>query len=583
MRGLAIPGQPPGSVPADGPGDAAASSAALVSPGGLPAAPPRPPRDGPAKRDQTAETPPRRPAGPPAPGTAPAIQGGPSGGGPLRGPAGAAGEVCPDRCGGGPSGGGPLRGPADATAKVSPDPCGCGPSGGGPLRGAAGAAGEVFPDPCGGGPSGGGVAGGEGWGWDGDDWDLAGALTAREVAALAALDRADGLAGDWDEDPGGVPPADAGGWAAGPGAGSGAVGWGAAGRGLAGWRASGGEPSSRPGCAPVEVLPGLMPRRLGAGGGFDAGGGADRVPPGPVLAGLAGDRWAGGLGRASDDELAGLMIAWRRLASWAAAGEFAAVAELARRREAQGAAGADPHLAEHVSDEIAMVLRLTSWAAGALVDRAEGLARLPKTRAALAAGDIDVPRALVIVGELTGLDAVHAARVEAAVLGRAAGVDDGGVAAGGAPCGDRRRPGCRPAAQGESGEAGAGGTVGRGRRHRGAGWAGPAAGGVLAADAHLTGWAHRLKAAGLPGTLDQLRAQVYLALLNGRRPRPCCPPAPAMRVTPPWPRPKAGLPAAAATRSPPAPTARAARRRPQPHRAHRRPWSRRPRRRCGRG
>ena len=43
--------------------------------------------------------------------------------------------------------------------------------------------------------------------------------------------------------------------------------------------------------------------------------------------------------------------------------------------------------------------------------------------------------------------------------------------------------------------------------------------GVLAADAHLTGWAHRLKAAGLPGTLDQLRAQVYLALLNGQSAR----------------------------------------------------------------
>ena len=47
--------------------------------------------------------------------------------------------------------------------------------------------------------------------------------------------------------------------------------------------------------------------------------------------------------------------------------------------------------------------------------------------------------------------------------------------------------------------------------------------GVLAADAHLTGWAHRLKAAGLPGTLDQLRAQVYLALLNGQPPETLLP------------------------------------------------------------
>jgi hypothetical protein len=140
-----------------------------------------------------------------------------------------------------------------------------------------------------------------------------------------------------------------------------------------------------------------------------------------VLAGLAAGKWAAGLGQASDDELAGLMMAWRRLASWAAAGELAAVAELCRRRDAQVAAGADPHLAEHVSDEVAMVLTLTSWAAGKLTDHAEGLARLPKTMAALAAGAIDVPKALVILSELTGLDSVHAARVEAAVLGQAGG------------------------------------------------------------------------------------------------------------------------------------------------------------------
>ena len=244
-----------------------------------------------------------------------------------------------------------------------------------------------------------------------------------------------------------------------------------------------------------------MPRRLGSGGGFDAGGGADRVPPGPVLAGLAGDRWAGGLGRASDDELAGLMIAWRRLASWAAAGEFAAVAELARRREAQGAAGADPHLAEHVSDEVAMVLTLTSWAAGTLVDRAEGLARLPKTRAALAAGDIDVPRALVIVGELTGLDAVHAARVEAAVLGRAAGWTTGEL-----------RPAVRRAVIAADPDAARRRKEKAGKRARVERWAedaGTAAlagrdlppAGVLAADAHLTGWATAAEGRGPAGDL----------------------------------------------------------------------------------
>src|SRR5215467_7509696 len=57
----------------------------------------------------------------------------------------------------------------------------------------------------------------------------------------------------------------------------------------------------------------------GDGCGFAAGGVADELPPGPVLAGLADDAWAAGLGRLSDDELIGVLCAARRLASWSAA------------------------------------------------------------------------------------------------------------------------------------------------------------------------------------------------------------------------------------------------------------------------
>jgi hypothetical protein len=290
------------------------------------------------------------------------------------------------------------------------------------------------------------------------------------------------------------------------------------------------ELGSPPSAGPVEALPELMPRHLGTGGGFDAGGVADRVPPGPVLAGLAADKWASGLSRADDDELAGLMIAWRRVASWAAAGELAAVAELCRRREAQVAAGADAHLAEHVGDEVAMALTLTPWAGGRLTDRAQGLARLPKTMAALAAGEIDVPKALVILSELSGLGDVHASRVEAAVIGQAAEWTTGELrraarrqAIAADPAAARRRK-----AQAEK----------LARVERWAEDAGTAAlagrdlppAGVLVADAYLTAWAKRLKVAGLSGNLDQLRAQVYLTLLNGKPPETLLPtgtPSPA--------------------------------------------------------
>ena len=79
--------------------------------------------------------------------------------------------------------------------------------------------------------------------------------------------------------------------------------------------------------------------------GFEAGGVLDGRQPNGALAALVGDLTRAddqddpgyrGLGRLGDDELAGVLKAWRRLESWCAAGGLAAVAELARRRPADG-------------------------------------------------------------------------------------------------------------------------------------------------------------------------------------------------------------------------------------------------------
>ena len=161
---------------------------------------------------------------------------------------------------------------------------------------------------------------------------------------------------------------------------------------------------------PPEALPaGLLPHDRGDGAGFAAGGVADRLVPDVALAGFARDAWANGLDRLSDDELIGLLRAWRRLNSWAAAGELAVVTELTDRRTAQVAAGADPHLAEHVGDELAASLTLTARRADGLLEFACGLARLPLTRAALAAGQIDRAKALVITDGVSCLGDEHAA------------------------------------------------------------------------------------------------------------------------------------------------------------------------------
>ena len=82
-----------------------------------------------------------------------------------------------------------------------------------------------------------------------------------------------------------------------------------------------------------EVLDAGFTHRGGAGGlGFAAGGVLDTMAACGKLAVAADRAWARGLGALSDDELAGLLGAQRRLASRAAAGELAVIGELAARR-----------------------------------------------------------------------------------------------------------------------------------------------------------------------------------------------------------------------------------------------------------
>ena len=60
---------------------------------------------------------------------------------------------------------------------------------------------------------------------------------------------------------------------------------------------------------------------------------------------------------------------------------------------------------------------------------------------------------------------------------------------------------------------------------------------VLAADDRITAWARELKAAGLEGGTDELRARAYLDLLLGQDSRPAAPSRPAARPASPAPAP----------------------------------------------
>ncbi len=274
-------------------------------------------------------------------------------------------------------------------------------------------------------------------------------------------------------------------------------------------------PWSRP-RFPRSLPAGPVPRDGGRGAGFAAGGVADGLPPCVALAGFAADVGAAGLDRVTDDELIGVLRAWRRLSSWMAAGELAAVAELSRRRSDAVAAGADPHLAEHVGDEVAASLTLTSRGADQLLEFAAALERLPRTRAALAAGEIDRAKAYVIADEVSCLDPAHAAAVEKAVIGRAAGQTTGqlrasarrAVLAADPDAATRQRQKAEKDARVEVWPETCGTAALAGRDL--------APADVIAADKRIDAAARQLQAAGIEEGLDRLRARAYIALLLGQ-------------------------------------------------------------------
>ncbi len=272
--------------------------------------------------------------------------------------------------------------------------------------------------------------------------------------------------------------------------------------------------TTRP-AGPEPIAAGWWSRTAGDGGGFAAGGMADDLPPGPVLAGLTADRHAAGLGRLTDDELIGVLRAARRLASWSASLELAAVSDLMRRRIDQEAAG-QAGMAEHADAEIAAALTLTGRAAGGLLDLAMALDRLPLTARALEAGTIDLPRAMVIVEEVAGLGDEHVAGVEARVLARAkdwtttklrAATRRAVIAADPGAARKRKERAQRDArVERWAEQAGTAALAGRDLPRAGA----------LAADQHVSELARALQASGAAGTMDQLRAQVFIALLTGQ-------------------------------------------------------------------
>src|SRR5580693_3295727 len=247
--------------------------------------------------------------------------------------------------------------------------------------------------------------------------------------------------------------------------------------------------------------------------GFCQGGASDTMAPGPLLATVVhtvtGEDGSG-LAGCSDDQLMGIISAARRQQSRDEWTVMAAIAEFARRA-GDGVEG------EFAADELASELHMSQQSAAGQMDFATEVAkRLPKTFAALAAGQIH-PIHLRIIEEATRLltDA-DAAKADAFLAGAAPGMTFGELRYAARklileldPDTARKR---KEAARREAyvrrfrEESGNAGMVAR----------------ELPSDEVLASWQHveqralDLRAAGVPGSLQDLRVRAYLDLLQER-------------------------------------------------------------------
>ena len=175
-------------------------------------------------------------------------------------------------------------------------------------------------------------------------------------------------------------------------------------------------------------------------------------------------------------------------------------------------------VSEHVAAELAAALVLTGRSADSLLALARDLARLPAVLAALLAGQIDRARAAVFAAELAALGDQAARTAAAALLPHAGSLTTGQLRNALRllvhrldPAAARRRmQKARDDTRVEAFQESSGNLALAGRELD------PAD--AITADRRITAIARALRDAGAGGTVDQLRAAVFTALLAGRDP-----------------------------------------------------------------
>jgi len=252
----------------------------------------------------------------------------------------------------------------------------------------------------------------------------------------------------------------------------------------------------------------------------------DTLSPGPVLAALT-EQAVTGLSGLNDDELIGALRASVRLASREGWKQELLVAEYARRREVAkdaetAACGGRLHCrsGEFPGEELAAELLIGPFQAASRIETARELTgRLPATLAYMEAGLIDSYRGSIIAGNTCLLSDAHAALADKILAEFALGRTAAALARKAAALAMKLDPEAvkawkerarRDFQRVEARREASGNASLSGREMD--------TSDVIASKAHIDALAAKLRAAGVPGTLDALRTRAFAELTQGRDP-----------------------------------------------------------------
>ncbi len=271
---------------------------------------------------------------------------------------------------------------------------------------------------------------------------------------------------------------------------------------------------------PEDLAPGSAVRPR-----FGPGDEADALSPGPLLAALT-ESALQDLGQMPDDELIGVLQASGRQVAREQYKQVLVTAEFGRRRQAAFEAARDRGVPEGIrpggfpGEELACELLITRVEAGHRIDDAVDLtSRLPRTLAAMAAGQVDADRAGWITFYTRGLSDIDTAQADELLAAAAPGLRVDQLARKAAALEMKlnpeavkaRRERTRRENQRVEARREASGNASLAGREMGAA-------DVMASKAHIDSLAARLRAGRVPGPLGALRVMVMADLTQGRDP-----------------------------------------------------------------